>query len=48
VHDEIVLESSLPDEDKIKLELIMTTPPSWAEGLPLEAEVKIMGSRYGK
>jgi DNA polymerase len=48
VHDEIVLESSSPDEDKIKLELIMTTPPSWAEGLPLEAEVKIMGSRYGK
>lgn len=48
VHDEIVLESSSPKEDEIKLKLIMTTPPSWAEGLPLEAEVKIMGSRYGK
>jgi DNA polymerase len=48
VHDEIVLESSSPEEDEIKLKSIMTTPPSWAEGLPLEAEVKIMGSRYGK
>ncbi|UOF77641.1 DNA polymerase [Caudoviricetes sp.] len=48
VHDEIVLESAHPEEDKIKLHNIMTTPPSWAEGLPLEAEVKIMGRRYGK
>jgi hypothetical protein len=38
----------LTEEDKIKLHNIMTTPPAWAEGLPLEAEVKIMGSRYGK
>jgi DNA polymerase len=48
VHDEIVLESARPEEDKIKLHNIMTTAPAWAEGLPLDAEVKIMGLRYGK
>jgi DNA polymerase len=47
VHDEIVLESSSPEEDKVKLQKIMTTPPAWAEGLPLEAEATIM-QRYGK
>ena len=47
VHDEIVLESSSPEEDKVKLQKIMTTPPAWAEGLPLEAEATVM-ARYGK
>lgn len=47
VHDEIVLESDRPEEAKAELERIMTTPPAWAEGLPLEVEAKIMG-RYGK
>lgn len=47
VHDEIVLESDRPEEAKATLEQIMTTPPAWAEGLPLEVEATIMG-RYGK
>jgi DNA polymerase I-like protein with 3'-5' exonuclease and polymerase domains len=47
VHDEIVLESQTPDEDKIKLELVMRTPPAWAAGLPLEVEATVM-ARYGK
>jgi len=47
VHDEIVLESDRPEEAKAELERIMTTPPAWAEGLPLEVEATIMG-RYGK
>lgn len=47
VHDEIVLESDRPEEAKAELERIMTTPPAWAEGLPLEVEAKIMGV-YGK
>ena len=47
VHDEIVLESSSPEEDKVKLQKIMTTPPAWAEDLPLEAEATVM-QRYGK
>lgn len=47
VHDEIVLESQTPDEDKIKLELVMRTPPAWAAGLPLEVEATVM-QRYGK
>jgi len=47
VHDEIVLESDRPEEAKATLAQIMTTPPAWAEGLPLEVEAKIMG-RYGK
>jgi len=29
------------------LERVMTTPPAWAEGLPLAVEAKIM-ARYGK
>ena len=47
VHDEIVLESQTPDEDKIKLEKVMRTPPAWAKGLPLEVEATVM-QRYGK
>ena len=42
VHDEIVVEGACPD-----LERIMCTPPAWAAGLPLKAEVKTM-ERYGK
>jgi DNA polymerase len=47
VHDEIVMESDRPEEAKALLEEVMTTPPAWAEGLPLEVEATIMG-RYGK
>jgi DNA polymerase len=47
VHDEIVLETDRPQEMTERLERVMCTPPSWAEGLPLGAEVAIM-SRYGK
>jgi DNA polymerase len=47
VHDEIVLETDRPQEMAERLERVMCTPPNWAEGLPLSAEVAIM-SRYGK
>jgi DNA polymerase bacteriophage-type len=47
VHDEIVLETDRPEEMAARLEKVMCTPPAWAEGLPLDAEVAIM-SRYGK
>ena len=47
VHDEIVLETDRPEEMAERLERVMCTPPNWAEGLPLDAEVAIM-SRYGK
>ena len=47
VHDEIVLETSDPDTAAATLLDIMTTPPSWAAGLPLNAEVATM-VRYGK
>jgi DNA polymerase len=47
VHDEIILESKNPQEDKIKLEHVMRTPPTWAAGLPLEVEATVM-ARYGK
>jgi hypothetical protein len=47
VHDEIVLESKTPEEDKIKLEHVMKTPPAWAAGLPLDVEATVM-ARYGK
>jgi DNA polymerase bacteriophage-type len=43
VHDEIVIETDQPTD----LERIMSTPPAWAEGLPLAAEVTTM-TRYGK
>jgi DNA polymerase len=47
VHDEIVLETDLPDAAALELRRAMTIPPNWAGGLPLAAEVKIM-RRYGK
>jgi DNA polymerase len=47
VHDEIVLETSEPDRAKVELERMMVTPPTWAEGLPLAVEAKVM-QRYGK
>ena len=46
VHDEIVLETSDPDAPNT-LQQVMCTPPAWAAGLPLSAEVETM-SRYGK
>ena len=45
VHDEIVIETATPDPDALRL--VMCTPPDWAKGLPLDAEVSIM-ERYGK
>jgi DNA polymerase I-like protein with 3'-5' exonuclease and polymerase domains len=47
VHDEIVLETDAPDDAKAVLEQVMTTPPAWAEGLPLDVEASVM-ERYGK
>jgi DNA polymerase len=49
VHDEIVLEVPERDADAARDNLIsvMTTPPDWARGLPLNAEVSTM-TRYGK
>ena len=46
VHDEIVLETDDPDAPDT-LKRVMCTPPAWAQGLPLNAEVETM-SRYGK
>ena len=45
VHDEIVLETSDPDPEYLKQ--IMCAAPAWAQGLPLNAGVKVM-TRYGK
>ena len=49
VHDEIVLETdaSTAEDAAAALVRIMCTPPLWAAGLPLNAEVAIM-QRYGK
>jgi DNA polymerase len=47
VHDEIVIETDQPEEAKARLEEVMTTPPAWAEGLPLDVEASVM-ERYGK
>lgn len=47
IHDEVVLETAEPDRAKVELERMMTTPPAWAEGLPLAVEAKVM-ERYGK
>ena len=45
IHDEIVVEC---EEDRVEeMRRVMCTPPAWAEGLPLDVEIKIM-SRYGK
>jgi DNA polymerase bacteriophage-type len=47
VHDEVVIETDRPQEMAEELKRVMCTPPAWAKGLPLGAEVAIM-SRYGK
>jgi len=47
VHDEIVLECEDAPRAAAALLDIMRTPPAWAEGLPLDAEVATM-IRYGK
>jgi DNA polymerase len=49
IHDEIVLEVPEADAEAAAARLVqvMCTPPSWATGLPLNAEVAIM-DRYGK
>jgi DNA polymerase len=49
VHDEIVLEvpEAQADHAAQRLVEIMCTPPTWAAGLPLNAEVAVM-ARYGK
>jgi len=47
VHDEIVIETDQPEEAKARLEEVMTTPPFWAAGLPLDVEASVM-DRYGK
>lgn len=43
VHDELVVEGLVFD----KLHDVMTTPPAWAEGLPIEADTQ-ESKRYGK
>jgi DNA polymerase len=45
VHDEIVIETREPDVERMRQ--VMTTPPAWADGLPLAADIKVM-SVYGK
>jgi len=47
VHDEVVIETDRPEEMAVRLKDVMCTPPEWAKGLPLDAEVAIM-ERYGK
>ena len=47
VHDEIVIETDRAEETAARLKEVMCSPPAWAEGLPLDAEVAIM-KRYGK
>ena len=47
VHDEIVIETDQPEEVTKRLKEVMCTPPPWAQGLPLDAEIQTM-TRYGK
>ena len=47
VHDEIICETDQPEAVLDFMQQVMSTPPAWAEGLPLAAEAQIM-SRYGK
>lgn len=47
VHDELVLEEDIGCGAETALLGIMNTPPDWAEGLPLKADVEKM-QRYGK
>jgi DNA polymerase len=44
-HDEIIVQSSTPEETAAKLKASMETPPAWAAGLPLAAKVHY-GYRY--
>ena len=47
VHDEIVIETDQPEQVTEQLRKAMCTPPPWAQGLPLNAEISTM-ARYGK
>ena len=47
VHDEIVIETDQPEQVTERLRKVMCTPPPWAQGLPLDAEIQTM-ARYGK
>lgn len=47
VHDEIVIETDQPEQVTEQLRKVMCTPPPWAAGLPLDAEISTM-ARYGK
>ena len=49
VHDEVVLEVPEADAEAemTRLQEVMCTPPAWAQGLPLDAEINVM-ERYGK
>ena len=47
IHDEIVIETDQPEKVKDELRKVMCTPPPWAQGLPLDAEIHTM-ARYGK
>ena len=47
VHDEIVIETDQPEQVTEQLKKVMCTPPPWAQGLPLDAEIQTM-ARYGK
>ena len=47
IHDEIVQEVPAARADPQALAKVMTTPPAWADGLPLACEAKVM-TRYGK
>ena len=47
VHDEIVIETDQPEVVTEQLRKVMCTPPPWAVGLPLNAEIQTM-ARYGK
>ena len=47
VHDEIVIETDQPEAVTERLRKVMCTPPPWAVGLPLDAEISTM-TRYGK
>lgn len=49
IHDELVVEvpEAEAEQAKAHIEKVMCEPPSWATGLPLAVEVKVM-RRYGK
>jgi DNA polymerase len=47
VHDEVVCETADPEGTTELMRRVMTTPPEWAAGLPLDIGIKTM-ERYGK